>query len=145
MTMLRAVAVGCEYVTQEADPADSWDRDDTAFALEDIHVSLSPEGAKQYGMYDRDFEVENIGPGDKVHVVYVQYTTGDTFGQQEGAITFMDIFPEADEKKAQVLATALAECKGWDLEVGGRNYYIPFNGYFESLEGVGVTPVIVRK
>lgn len=143
MTMLSAVAKGCTRETSEADPNDSWDRPDTVFDLEEVYVELAPEGAQHVGMFDEHFEVDGVGPGDTVHVVYAAYSTGDTFGNDDGQITFMDIF--TDEAKAERLAAALREVKDYDLSFEGTDYYIPFNGYFESLEGVKVMTLVIRK
>jgi hypothetical protein len=142
--MLRAVAKGYEMAVTEADPNDSWDRPNTQFNLEEVYVTLADEGARNYGMFDENFEVE-AGPGDIVHVVYVRYSTGDTFGNDDGRVTFMDIFPAADEVKAHKLRAAIETCTGYGLTFEGKDYYIPFNGYFESLEGVEVTSLVVRK
>lgn len=147
MTTLRAVADGMEYQTRF--PADDgWDRGDTAFQLETTAVTIEENGGARsggWGMFEDTFDVEGVKDGDSVWLVHVRYSTGDTFGNNDGRVTFMDIFPGDQYAKAERLRTALGAEKGSSLDFEDKNYYVPFNGYFESLEDVVVTSVVVGR
>lgn len=147
MTKLLVEADRYEYVTQEADPEDSWDRDDTAADISTPTVRVAPPGdnTRSYGMYDEAFEVEGVRAGDTVIVVYADYDSGDTFGRSGNQCTILDVFPETVEE-SQVLkfVKALEHCREFSLTFGGKNYYIPYVGYFESLNSINADHVVVQ-
>ncbi len=84
-------------------------------------------------------------PGDTVYAVIVRYSTGDTFGREEGLAICVDVF--TDEAKADALAEVIRD-HGSDGEFRinheGVEYYCSWVGYFESLEDVLVETLVVR-
>lgn len=150
-TYLRVDADKREWTTRAGDPEDRWDRDDTAASWTFNHVSIVEE--KAYFDLAVPFEVK---PGDDVWVVAAIYSTGDSFGRDDGACCeYIDAF--LDKHKARACRDAVeASRKGWDdhtdkdvkwvREDGseGKLDYVPWNGYFESLDDVRCEYLEVR-
>lgn len=66
-------------------------------------------------------------------VVYATYTTGDTFGSDfEAAI--VGVVKSEDEARA--LALEAKDYEGYGSLSNG--FYVPWNGYFESLESIHI-------
>jgi len=78
-----------------------------------------------------DFDV-NVG--DTVHVVYVRYGTGDTFGRVNGAWTILGVYNTYEEAS--------------DLEksIYNKTYdgYKCWEGYFECFESCAVESMLVE-
>jgi hypothetical protein len=139
MKHYKAIFEGYIETTRESDPDDRWDRDDTAFVLTGIRVEPSDEEQSNnvFG-YDRVFDFSAADDATKVYLVYAEYSTGDTFGREEGQVIAFDTF-EFDYQ-ANKLASRLRTAEGYSLgNDHGEDYYIPWNGYFESLTDVSVT------
>lgn len=131
-----------EEVTRAA-TEDEWDRDDTytSWTLED--VAVVPES----GYFDVISSFE-VNPGDTLLVVYAVYSTGDSFGRDDcGAMEVIDVFKSADKAAECVKAIENSASRydsknvsdaSWVREDGSDTKldYVPWNGYFESLEHV---------
>ena len=65
------------------------------------------------------------------YVVYATYFTGDTFGTDFEACI---VGVTKDQHEADALVTEAREFKGFGQLSNG--FYVPWNGYFESLESV---------
>ena len=132
-----------EYVTREGNRDDEWDRDDTARDWSFRNVFLSEE--KSAWDLCLPFEVKQ---GDDVWVVLAIYSTGDSFGHDERAcVEYVDAF--LDKHKARDCARLVEASQKsyddrtdkevkWIREDGseGKLDYVPWNGYFESLNEV---------
>jgi hypothetical protein len=138
MKHYKAIFEGYEEVTRESDPDDRWDRDDTTFVLTRIRVEPSdePQANNVWG-YDRVFDFSVPDDVTKVYLVYAEYGTGDTFGNDDGQIVAFEAFTE--EFQADYLAERLRVATGFSLPNDhGDDYYIPWTGYFETLNEVRV-------
>lgn len=133
-----------EFVTRSADSEDQWDRDDTCTDWTARNIELVTSD-KAYFDVIAPFEVKL---GDSLIVVYAIYSTGDSFGHDErGCKEIIDVF-KSPEKAADCVRAIEATQNGyndyseksaeWIREDGsqGKLDYVPWNGYFESLDGV---------
>jgi hypothetical protein len=101
------------------------------------------KGAKpHYGMSSTGAFECDAKPGDVVFAVVVRYATGDTFGRDGGQTTVMDVFTDAH--KATGLYQACQSEKDFSLTFEGKQYYVAWNGYFETLESVDIQTLVVR-
>lgn len=132
----------CE-VTRECDPDDSWGRDSTStshsvtglrLVARDTHDSVSVE-----------FEPEK---GKIYHVLYAVWSTGDSFGHDEG-LRFEVLGVYKNRKVAEQNEKRLREGSGnVRLKMEGREdtheYYTPWSGYFESLDTLEVLSFVLN-
>lgn len=143
MTFLRVNSECDRYVTREARSDDEWDRDDTATDWNFRNVYIVDENSSWDLVLPFD-----VKQGDDVWVVAAVYSTGDSFGHDRGyCVEYIDGF--LDKHKARDCARAIEatqksfddrtdkEAK-WIREDGteGKLDYVPWNGYFESLDEV---------
>ena len=135
------------YVTREGDPEDRWDRDSTGESHDIQGIRVVDEN--DYFDLTVDFEV--VDDRD-YYLLYGIYSTGDSFGHDEGRIQFVDLYEsrEVAEENAKRLrkhndgdsddgytATLVTE-EGKDHE-----FYVPWKRYFERLSYLEVEPVRV--
>lgn len=98
---LKVMHEGFSEETSEVDPDDRWSRASTSTSWSVDGIALE----KEYPDVTACFPVVK---GDGVYLVYVVYSTGDTFGHDENStIVFVDLF--LDEKKADVAASTIRE------------------------------------
>jgi|SRR5690554_1651022 len=84
-------------------------------------------------------------PGDVVHAVVAQYSTGNSFGRDGCQIKVMNVFKHEDRHLATGLMAALQdENAGFGVEYHGVPYRLPWKGYFESLEKLWVEVLVVQ-
>lgn len=145
---------------------DEWSRDSTNTINTLVKVtSLDAKDSLAYSLKNGEFPEcdlvvgADVGPGDKVFIVWVEYGTGDSFGSDGGNIELIAAF--IDEERAKACAE---NCKKFEendeasyldddrytLKVeldNGQTYgvYVPWTGYFECLEQVHVTPKTIKK
>lgn len=143
---------GCrEETTREPYKDDDWDRGDSYTSWDLLGCSIKEEG--EYFDVIAPFEVKS---GDSVIVVYAVYSTGDSFGHDEGACKeVIDVFKDMDKAEACVRAIE-STTKSWDDRTekkaewiredgsAGKLDYVPWNGYFESLDYVRAETVEVK-
>ena len=139
-----------EWTTRVA-TEDRWDRDDTDASWTFNYVSIVEE--KGYLDLVVPFEVKK---GDDVWVVVAIYSTGDSFGHDDHAcVEYIDAF--LDKHKARACRDAVEKTrKSWDDRTDkdvswiredntvGKLDYVPWNGYFESLDEVQCVYLEVR-
>lgn len=151
------VYVGYESSTNysDYDSSDSWDRPNTEQVVYGWFATVGHDKDKgnPFSFHSGDFDIEGIEPGNILHIVYVSYDTGDTFGHDSGQICILDAF--TDFKKAERLAKAVSgdyknepgfsfERKGNNLIVDGEEYYTgTWKGYFESMNYCSIETVMV--
>jgi hypothetical protein len=87
------------YVTREADHNDEWDADDISYTHSVMGIRTVEEG---YSDVTVPFEVVE---GKEYYLVYVTYSTGDSFHHEEGCVRYIDLFESFD--KANALAKAI--------------------------------------
>jgi hypothetical protein len=139
------------WVTRKCDPEDRWDRDDTAASWTFNHVSI----VKESDPWDIVVPFE-VKAGDNVYIVAAIYSTGDSFGHDDAeCCEYIDAF--INEYKANDCTRAIeltqksyhdrTEKKAvWVREDDsiGKLDYVPWNGYFESLDEVRCEKLEVR-
>jgi hypothetical protein len=149
--MIQIIVDTSEYETSEPDPEDSWDRANTATELKNVSAIVITKRVEvgYRGWYGNDTFDVDANSGDLVYAVIARYSTGDTFGNDDGRVAVMDVFSNVEE--AATLTEAL-ECSerakdsavvDFELKHGEREYYLPWVGYFEQLENVDVHAVRV--
>lgn len=109
---------------------DGWDRGDTDGYIDDVQAVKVSDDMDRYRFGYRDQETELTPP---FYVVYAGYTTGNTFGSDFEA-TVVGI--TATREEAEALADEAREFVGFGELSNG--FYVPWNGYFESLRDVYV-------
>lgn len=143
--MIRIMVETRHYVTRHGDPSDRWDRDDTDGSIDSVNAyyvdDTEDRGYRGMGWGDGDYDVD-AKPGDIVHIVLAQYSTGDTFGRDGCQVSVMDVFK--DNHDAVSLYMALKDVTDFSVKHNGREYYIPWVGYFESLDYLDIKTLIVQ-
>jgi hypothetical protein len=141
---------GRTYVTYAADPDDSWSRDSTDTSYGGVKsVRSVPRNGKEGNWRSERFEMPGHKPGDVVFVIVAQYSTGDTFGNDGGCTEIMDVL--ADAYQARAIADWMegksteGVLSGFSMvcPVNGKEYHIPWTGYFEHLEDIHVEAEII--
>jgi len=130
-------------VTRHADHTDEWDADDLAYQPEVQAVQLS---GSEYGDFYLDSEPK---VGENFFLVYVIYSTGDSFHHEEGRIEFVGLLKDAVD--AEALAEHIRKSDGSltryqvALPSGESIEYYngAWTGYFESLTSVNVASIPV--
>lgn len=94
-----------------------------------------------------------VEPGDDIHVVYVSYGSGDSFGHESGRRTHLWAF--SDRKRAYRLAEALCEDAAAEPDYDYNHTPLMFegvpintnewNGYFESFNDADVVSLVVKR
>ena len=132
-------------VTRAADPADEWSRDST-------HISHNIRG---FDVVDDNIYADLVLPyqpvaGTDYWLLYVIYTTGDSFGSDSGRIDYVDMYlseTEARENAERIRKHSEARNQADDerfsvslVSSGGQMYkfHCPWIGYFEEIEGIHV-------
>lgn len=150
--MIQIIVHTQEHETSEPDPDDSWDRADTAMEVTGVSAIKTANRVEisHRGYYGNDtFEVEPNENGI-VYAVIARYSTGDTFGHDAGRVQVMDVFDNNEDAAALTEALECSErdksqsVVDFELKHGGRDYYLPWVGYFERLENVDVHPLRVN-
>jgi hypothetical protein len=143
--MIRINVETSHWITDPADPDDSWDRDNTDGSIDSVSAEYVEQGEDRgyrgMGWGDGDYDID-ARPGDIVHVVIAQYGTGNTFGQDGCQISVMDVFK--DNSDAVSLYAALRDVKDFSVKHNGRDYYVPWVGYFEWLQDLDIRTLVVQ-
>lgn len=110
-------------------------RPDTRSELSGIHVYADE------GSYAPAYPVRaSVKAGDTVFVVVVDYSTGDTFGNDDGMFVAAGV--ELTRERAEELAEAVRKANdsgAWDVEYDGWAYYCgSWTGYFECVNSIDV-------
>jgi hypothetical protein len=79
------------YVTEPGDPDDRWDRDNTA--TEHYIRGIRVVGEKDYYDLQTAFDID---PKRPYFLMYAIYSTGDSFGHDEGRIEYVGLFEELE-------------------------------------------------
>lgn len=117
------------------DPEDSWSRDSTDGTV-DIRGAVK---VKEDG-YDTLAIEKDVSVGDVVCLVWAQYSTGDSFGRDGGQYELLEVV--ADRAEAEGRKHHYENVKH-DGTYGAEGAYLPWFGYFESLDGIYVDAFVV--
>lgn len=145
---------------------DEWSRDSyrTYNTLTKV-TSLDAKDSLAYSLKNGEFPEcdlvvgADVGVGDKVYIVWVEYTTGDSFGSDSGNIEMIGAFVDVDRanKCAQSCkdfgeddSAGYMDLDRYSLKVeldNGQTYsvHVPWTGYFEHLDQVHVTPKTIKQ
>lgn len=124
-------------ISREADPDDKWDRASTYNEHTLERVSL--KGPSAYELCPVGFDVK---AGDVVHVLHAQWSTGDSFGHDEG-YNYEVIGVYQDKETATRDLVHVKNDEPGNLEAG-YPWAVPWNGYFESLDWIKVKTLVVE-
>lgn len=133
--------------TSEADPDDRWSRASTSTSWTVEGVRLSEKDGHQ--SLAADFPVQI---GDVVHVLYAVYSTGDSFGHDEGAyLEFLSVHKDYEVAKRNLEAVQGRDTAKnkytmvLEFDSGGKvERHCPWDGYFESLDYVRLESLVVQ-
>ena len=130
--------------TRERDTDDSWDRGSTSTTWYVNSIALPRKLENEYksgGPRDTiDYEGE-VNLGDEMYLLYAVYSTGDSFGHDaDGMIDFISVHkdPAVAQYNHDQLNGASGTVKLKSDDGTEWNYYVPWNGYFESLSYINV-------
>lgn len=82
----------------------------------------------------------NVKVGDVAYLVWAQYSTGDSFGRDGGQYTLLDVALTREEAE---VAKKFYDEATHDGSYGAKAPYLPWFGYFESLDFVRVDGLVV--
>lgn len=131
---------------------DSW-HDGEEYGAWESHSNNSIAGIslvkdKDYWDVIADFDVKR---GDIVYLVFVEYSTGDSFGHSSGNISYVAVFKTED--KAWAVYNTIKN-QDWDekhdltyVSESGKEMtdgWACWSGYFESIENIEVKELIVE-
>lgn len=142
------------------DPDDSWSRDSTSTSWTAPNVCriLNDEKPRGYIGYEIDEVPDTVKRGDTIYMVWVQWSSGDSFGHDDGAHHEVIGFYQTAELAEQARKAIDDDSQtGYSFEDGGNRVRVPlfdgsdtreqytgsWKGYFESLDHVDVQPMIV--
>lgn len=117
-------------------------------SVKDVHIDPK---------YPDIASIHEFKPADVAFLVWVEYSTGDSFGRADrGSVESIGLFK--DEATANELVAALNKppkskndedkYKFKHTTSDGQTFeytWVPWGGYFESLEEVYCQPVVIRK
>jgi hypothetical protein len=136
------VSGGCDPFW-EGDSEDAYDRADTwtDHTLESVHASE----VERY--MDNEFISFPLVAGETVYVLHAQWSTGDSFGNDEGSgyeiVGVYKTLAEAEMDKATLEAADNNSYKPVTL-LHDIPYHIPWHGYFESLDWLEINAFMVQ-
>ena len=130
------------YITQEADLDDKWDRDNTSSSWEFNKIYFGKSHIDQKGYNDLYIQISKEDYENKnLHAVIAVWSTGDSFGHDDGynaeIISVHQDINEAEIAK-QMIENSAKRDHNKKLKLGNEYElnYLPWNGYFESLDYV---------
>ncbi len=132
--------ITCE-VTRERDPNSEWDADDLAYSYD---ISRIESSGNEWGDFYLDIEPTI---GEYFFLVYVTYSTGDSFHHEEGRIELVGLLK--NQPDAETLAEHIRKSDGSLTRYQVRlpsgetvEYYNgAWTGYFERLTSVDVMSI----
>lgn len=148
-------------ITRERDYEDEWDNDDVAHSVSIFGIE-TPTKEETYTDITVPFKVVSE---KNYYLVYVTYSTGDSFHQESGCVEFIDVFEtrEKAENLARIIKDHYQFCdneqrwndkktkppKGYNQfsleyqneEGKNLNCHVHWTGYFERLESIDIKEV----
>lgn len=131
-------------ITRHADPEDRWDADNTSTDHNIYGFKVVSE--KQYYDLTVDFDCKK---DHAYQLLYVLYSTGDSFSHHDGKIEFIGMFADPDlaiKNKKIIENQYRKDASDWSLTLYANHktkykMHAPWCGYFESLESVEIVDV----
>lgn len=120
-----------DYSYRSPEQYGEWREDNTVTIRDTFRAiaSTSKLGRDRYYDVQVAFEPQK---GRDYFVVFGIYSSGDSFGRESGKVAFIELFE--DETKAYDFARLISKTPEYSVKFDGITYYIPWVGYFESLE-----------
>lgn len=149
------------YSTGGYDPEDEWSRDSTSTTWTAPSYCKIIKGDERHYVSDTELVPASVQVGDTIFMVWVQYSTGDSFGYDSG-YSHEIIGLYKDSKLANQAAEAIREDNrdkpDYSFNDGGNQVMVPtfdgtserpqrtggWKGYFEGLDFVEVSSLTVR-
>lgn len=143
----------CEYHTSDGEQYGDW-RSDHSFSIERVeHVA---EGTKSISSsYSSDRFDINAKPGDVAYVLYMIYSTGDSFGSSTGNGEVLMVYTDKAiaQEAYDLFKTAINEDDNYSHTVtipvqgvNGREMFKcgnPSAGYFETCQDLCLEPFVI--
>mgnify|MGYP001767213161 CR=1 FL=1 len=137
-------------VTRKADPDDNLVANDTYTNNNIIGIKID---SKYYDINAIPFE---ILPDKDYYLLYVIYSTGDSFSHHEGRIDYVELYDDESlaEKSAKMIEDDYKDWRKkedkWNVNIlnsSGKifQFYCPWKGHFEGLTSVEVENVRLIK
>ena len=151
MSIVQVVAETDTWQTRKPDKTDEWDRGDTDGRVENVWAELVLD-KKANNWYNSELtkELDDVKPGDTVYAVVVDYASGDTFGRSGGYAQIMDVFKTFEEAEGLYRECTAHQELGRERPItqgvsyGGQDYYVAWDGFFESVNSMEVWHLVVR-
>lgn len=143
-------------VTREAEPGERWDGDDTYTSHNIRGIELS----KEYGDLTLGYKPE---AGKMYYLLYVIYSTGDSFHREEGRIEVIDLYRTEEEAYENVKLmkehyelyrsgwfdkqkSRKMQLSAYSVELKNHEgkefmFHCPYVGYFDRLSSIEVESV----
>lgn len=158
MAKIRFNTLHTKEVTRKRDPEDVWDQNDIShdYSINGFQIVENDNLISQYYDLEIPFEPES---NKTYYLLYVRYSTGDTFHHEDGCIEYMDLYftmqdAEENAKKIQESSKKTNECfknpDYWSVTltdaVGNvHKMSAPWKGYFEHLESVEIEAISLKE
>lgn len=140
------------------DPDDSWSRDSTSTTwTAPSQCRILNDEPRGYISYEIDEVPDTVKRGDTIYMTWIQWSSGDSFGHDDGAHHEVIGFYQTAELAEQARTAIEADNGGFSFEPGGNRVRVPlfdgsdtreqytgsWKGYFESLDFVEIQAMIV--
>lgn len=130
-------------ITRERSTDDEWDRGDSATDWTFDGVRLLRDD-QDYSVDENFLTKDDFVAGDTIYLVIAVWSTGDSFGHDEGACS--EVFGAfKTNAEAEDFARVLASKEKITVEGSYYSLYRPWDGYFEHLNSIEVYPFVVQK
>lgn len=145
-----------EYLNSGGRSVDQYGEGDYEYSWEEhnsysyYHAYIVTEGYSEVTLFPGEKEAE---PGDDIHVVYVSYDTGDSFGREYDRREHLWAF--TDKKKAMQLAETIYEDAKQNPDYDYKNRPLNFEGapintntwkgYFEHFNNADIVTLTAKK
>jgi hypothetical protein len=127
------------HVTQEADPDDAWSADSTSTDHNILGLTFKNNG----NFLNVPFKIE---ASKSYFLLYVIYSTGNSFSNHDGAIDFIELYEDYDSALRASKIIQRDRSADYNIEIFnslGFKYKIScsWKGYFENLQDVCIKEV----
>lgn len=142
-TFIRVIDGTTTTVIREGDGKMWGDRECTSTS----HDITGIEVVKEHAYRDLTVNFE-VTPNETYYLLYAVYNTGDSFGWDDGAITFIDLFKTHEKAEAALHVIGQGHknksdrLNRYEAEDGKMiDIYRPWEGYFERLQYIKIDTV----
>ena len=131
------------YHREDKDYGD-WE-ESLSFSVDSVHLSRGDDGCR-YEEFEVAFDAK---VGDTAAVLYMTYSTGDSFGSSDGNGEVLWVFPDGDTA-VRAMRKVQTNIKQYSIEFddGFGNKIVmnnPAAGYFEHLENIDINVFVIKE